>query len=236
MKSAVVWQKNYGSIKDWAEDDRPREKLLRKGKEVLSDAELIAILMGCGSKSESALDLARRILNKVGHNLNELSKLESDDLRTFHGIGEAKAVAIITALELGKRRRQSEVLQKRQILNSTDAYNVLQPLMEDLRHEEFWVIYLSNHNRIIQHKCMSKGGLTGTLADIRLIFREALTNHSTALILAHNHPSGNKNPSATDKSMTRKLRETGEVMDIKVLDHLIVTEQQYFSFADEGLM
>lgn len=223
-------------IKSWAEDDRPREKLLLKGKAALSDAELIAILLGSGSRSETAVDLAKRILLSVNANLNELGRLGVPELIKFKGIGEAKAISVITALELGKRRRMAEALQRKKVVSSAHAFEVLQPLIGDLPHEEFWVIYLSNSNKVLATRCISKGGMTGTMADTRMIFKEGLHLNATAMILAHNHPSGNLKPSHPDKTLTNKLIKAGELMDIKVMDHLIVTEHQYYSLADEGEM
>lgn len=228
------YQPTSKGIKSWAEDDRPREKLLLKGKSSLSDAELIAILLGSGSRDETAVDLAKRILQSVRGNLNELGRLGVPELTKFKGIGEAKAISVITALELGKRRRMSEALERKKIISSAQAFEVLQPVMGDLTHEEFWVVYLSPSNKVLATRCISKGGITGTMADSRMIFKEALQLNSTAMILAHNHPSGNLTPSQPDKSLTRKLVQAGDLMDIKVMDHLIVTEHQYYSFADEG--
>lgn len=221
-------------IKSWAEDDRPREKLLLKGRAALSDAELIAILIGSGSRNETAVDLSKKILASVNYNLNELGRLGVNDLTRFKGIGEAKAISIITALELGKRRRQSEALERRRVVGSAQAFEVLQPLIGDLPHEEFWVIFLSGSNKVIRTGCISSGGIAGTMADVRMIFKEALNTNAVAIVLAHNHPSGNVNPSHSDETLTKKMVKAGHVMDIKVLDHLIITEHQYYSFADEG--
>jgi len=230
------YQPSSKGIKSWAEDDRPREKLLLKGKVALSDAELIAILLGSGSRNETAVDLAKRILLSVNGNLNELGRLGVPELTKFKGIGEAKAISVITALEIGKRRRMSEALERKKIISSSQAFEVFQPLIGDLNHEEFWVAYLSSSNKVLATRCISKGGITGTMADTRMIFKEALHLNSTAMILAHNHPSGNLKPSQADKNLTRSLIKAGELMDIKVMDHLIITEHQYFSFADDGEM
>lgn len=232
----VDYQPSTKGIKSWAEDDRPREKLLLKGKAALSDAELIAILLGSGSRDETAVDLAKRILKSVKGNLNELGRLGVPQLTKFKGVGAAKALSIITALEIGKRRRMSEALQRKNITSSALAFELLQPLIGDLPYEEFWVVYLSSSNKLLATRCMSKGGITGTLADVRMIFKEALHLNATAMILAHNHPSGELKPSMPDKSLTSKLIKAGDMMDVKVMDHLIVTEHQYFSFADEGIM
>ncbi|MBK5209272.1 MAG: DNA repair protein RadC [Flavobacteriaceae bacterium] len=224
------------SIKSWAEDDRPREKLILKGKSALSDAELIAILIGSGSRNESAVDLSKRILNSIDNNLNKLGKLSVFDLQKFKGIGDAKAISIITALELGRRRRIEEALELPQITGSKAIFNMMQPLIGELQHEEFWIVYLNNSNKVLHKEQLSKGGLTGTLVDVRLVFKKAIELFSTAIILCHNHPSGKLQPSQADKSITNKLKLAGETLDIKVLDHLIITENAYFSFADENIM
>ena len=223
-------------IKSWAEDDRPREKLLLKGRASLSDAELIAILLGSGSRSETAVDLAKKVLVSVENNLNELGRLGVSELTRFKGIGEAKAISIITALELGKRRRQSEALERKKVNSSAMVFEMMQPVIGDLSHEEFWAVFLSASNKVISRRCISKGGITGTMADLRMIFREGVINNSTGVIICHNHPSGSCIPSHPDKILTRKIAEAGKVMDIKLLDHLIITEHQYFSFADEALL
>lgn len=227
---------NPGGIKSWAEDDRPREKLLLKGKAALSDAELIAILLGSGSRNETAVELAKRVLTSSGNNLSELGRLDVAALTKFKGIGQAKAISIITAMELGRRRRQSEALSRKKISGSAHAFELFQPLIGDLPHEEFYASYLSNSNKVLTVECISKGGITGTMADLRMIFRRAVNLNATGLIIAHNHPSGSINPSAPDKSLTQKIKEAGNLMDVKLLDHLIVTEHQYYSFADEGLL
>ncbi|WP_445725649.1 RadC family protein [Flavobacterium sp.] len=224
------------SIKAWAEDDRPREKLLLKGKSALSDAELIAILIGSGSRNESAVDLSKRILNSIENNLNTLGKLTVLDLQKFKGIGEVKAISIITALELGRRRRLEEAMEVPKITSSKSVFEIMQPLIGELQHEEFWIVYLNNSNKVLLKEQLSKGGLTGTLVDVRLVFKRALDLFATAIILCHNHPSGKLQPSVADKSITSKLKLAGETLDIKVLDHLIITENAYFSFADESIL
>ncbi|GLB48815.1 RadC family protein [Neptunitalea lumnitzerae] len=224
------------SIKNWSLDDRPREKLLQKGKDILSDAELIAILIGSGSRNESAVDLSKRLLHSVDFSLNELGKLTVQELTKFKGIGEAKAITIIAAAELGRRRKSEEVREKVKITSSKLAYHVFQPIIGELPHEEFWVAYLNNSNKVIATTQLSKGGITGTLVDVRLVFKQALTCGATSIILAHNHPSGTLQPSEMDKKLTTKICTAGNSLDIKVLDHLIVTEKTYFSFADEGLL
>lgn len=227
---------NKLSIKTWAEDDRPREKLLLKGKNNLSNAELIAILLGSGSRNESAVDLAKRILAFAGNDLTTLGKMNAKDLCRFKGMGEAKAISILAALELGARKQQATALERNQITDSNSLYAVLKPMMADLPHEEFWVIYLNKANKILVMESMSKGGVAGTVADVKIIFKKAIELLASSLILAHNHPSGNLMPSAADRELTRKMRETGKIMEIEVLDHLIVAETGYYSFADEGIL
>jgi DNA repair protein RadC len=229
-------QNQYFSIKSWNEDDRPREKLILKGRVALSDAELVAILIASGSRNESAVSLSKRILGSVENNLNELGKLNIKGLMSFKGIGEAKAVAIIAALELGRRRRAEEALEKLKINSSKSVFDLMQPNIGDLPHEEFWIIYLNNSNKVLQTSQLSKGGITGTLVDIRLALKNALQLGAVALILSHNHPSGTLKPSQADISLTKKLTKAGEILDIKVLDHVIITEKAYFSFADENLL
>ncbi|WP_299524295.1 DNA repair protein RadC [uncultured Lutibacter sp.] len=232
----MEYENTATSIKSWAEDDRPREKLLLKGKVALSDAELIAILIGSGSRNESAVALAKRILNSIENNLNNLSKLSVSDLQKFKGIGEAKAISIITALELGRRRRLEEALVLPKITSSKAVFEIMQPIIGELQHEEFWVIYLNNSNKVLYKKQLSKGGLTGTLVDVRMVYNKAIEIYATALILCHNHPSGKLQASQADKSITSKMKLAGETLDIKVLDHIIITENAYFSFADENLI
>ena len=224
------------SIKHWSDDDKPREKLVNKGKSVLSDAELIAILIGSGSRNESAVELSKRILASVNNNLNELGKLSIKQLMQFKGIGEAKAVTIAAALEVGRRRRGEDAVKITKISSSRDAFELLHSAMGELPHEEFWIVYLNNANSVLQLSQLSKGGLTGTLVDIRIVMKQALELGAVALILAHNHPSGTLKPSAADKQITQKLILGAEALDIKVLDHLIITQKDYFSFADEGVL
>ncbi|WP_304038785.1 RadC family protein [Mesonia mobilis] len=224
------------SIKNWAEGDRPREKLLQKGKMSLSDAELIAILIGSGSREESAVQLSKRILAASENKLNELGKFSVQQLTKFKGIGEAKAITIVAAMELGRRRRGEEAVRRKQITSADAVFEVMQPIIGDLGHEEFWILYLNNSNKILQKLQLSKGGMTGTLVDVRLAFKNALEVGATSVILAHNHPSGTLKPSEADKQLTRKLKLAGESLDIKVLDHLIVTQKSYFSFANEGIL
>jgi DNA repair protein RadC len=224
------------SIKYWSDDDKPREKLLQKGKSVLSDAELVAILIGSGSPQESAVELSKRILASVQNNLNELGKLTVKQLTKFKGIGEAKAIAIVAAMELGRRRREESPGKIIRIGSSKNAFDLLQPRMGELPHEEFWIVYLNNSNGVLHTAQLSKGGITGTLVDIRLVMKQALELGAVALLLAHNHPSGTLEPSPADKEITQKLKTAAEAMDIKILDHLIITAQSYFSFADENLL
>jgi len=224
------------SIKSWALDDRPREKLISKGKTALSNAELIAILIGSGNRNESAVGLSKRILQSVDNNINELAKLSAEQLMTFKGIGEAKAIAIITALELGKRRQLELALEKPKITSSKDVFSLMQPIIGDLAHEEFWVLFLNNSNKVLAKSQVSKGGLTATIVDVRLLFKRALELASVGMIVCHNHPSGKLQPSNSDIQLTKKIKEAGLTLDIKLLDHLIVTEKAYFSFADEGIL
>lgn len=228
-------ENSFFSIANWSEDDKPREKLMLKGKSALSDAELIAILIGSGSRNESAVDLSKRILASVDNNLNSLGKLSVSQLMHFKGIGEAKAISIIAALELGRRRRAEEAVKLIKITSSKMIFEIMQPIIGELPHEEFWILYLNNSNKVISKSQLSKGGITGTLVDVRLVFKTALEMGATALILCHNHPSGTLVPSDADKQITKKLKLAGDNLEIKVLDHLIVTENNYFSFVDEGI-
>ncbi|MDA9344248.1 DNA repair protein RadC [Algibacter sp.] len=224
------------SIKNWSQDDQPREKLLYKGKAALSDAELVAILIGSGNRQESAVDLCKRILANTNNNLSALGKLTIKQLMEYKGIGEAKAISIIAALELGRRRRGEEALEKKKITSSSSVFELMQPVIGELQHEEFWIIYVNNSNKVIQKNQLSKGGITGTLVDVRLVLKNALEVGATGLILAHNHPSGTLKPSEADKQITQKLKAAAQSLDIKVLDHLIITEKAYFSFADETIL
>jgi DNA repair protein RadC len=228
-------ENSFFPITNWSEDDKPREKLMLKGKSSLSDAELIAILIGSGSRNESAVGLSKRILASVDNNLNALGKLSITQLMNFKGIGEAKAISIISALELGRRRRAEDAVELIKISSSKMIFEIMQPIIGELPHEEFWIVYLNNSNKIISKSQLSKGGITGTLVDVRLVFKMALEMGATGLILCHNHPSGTLIPSDADKQITRKLKLAGESLEIKVLDHLIVTEANYFSFVDEGI-
>lgn len=224
------------SIKNWSQNDQPREKLRDKGKSFLSDAELVAILLGSGNREESAVALSQRILASVNNNLSVLGKQSLQQLMRFKGIGEAKAIAIAAAMELGRRRREEGALKKNKITSSLSVFEYMQPVIGELPHEEFWIIYLNNSNKVIQKYQLSKGGITGTLVDVRLVFKTALEVGAVSLILVHNHPSGTLKPSDADKNITQKLKVAALSLDIKVLDHIIITEKAYFSFADELIL
>lgn len=223
-------------IKDWSEDDKPREKLMYKGKQVLSDAELLAILIGSGNKNESALDVCQKILSQNNHQLSQLLRQSIHQLMQFKGIGTAKAITIVAALELAKRLQLSVTKEVTKITGSRDVYKLMHPIIGDLPHEEFWFLLLNNSNKIIYRLQLSKGGLTQTIVDIRMLFKTALEHLATSLILIHNHPSGQLNPSTADISITDKIKEAGKTIDIKLLDHVIITQEGYFSFADEGIL
>ncbi len=227
---------NRLNIKSWAEEDRPREKFATKGKNALSDAELIAILIGSGNREETAVELAKRILASVNSNLNSLGKLDLNSLMEFKGVGEAKAISIAAALELGRRRKLSDSEKKVKIQSSKDAFEQVQGFLSDLNHEEFWVMLLDRANQVIGIKNISKGGVSGTVADARLIFKPAIESLASAIILCHNHPSGNMTASRADIQLTKKMVEAGKNLDISVLDHLIIGNNVYYSLADEGMM
>ncbi len=224
------------NIKDWAIEDRPREKLLSQGERALSDAELIAILIGSGNTNETAVELSRRILSSVNNNLNDLGRKGIDYLTTFKGIGEAKAVAILAAIELGRRRKEAEVFNTKKITGSKDAADFFMPLLGDLNHEEFWIMLLDRGNKIKDHFMISQGGITGTVIDVRIILKRALDNGAVSMILCHNHPSGTMRASDADLKITEKIKQAAQVMDISLLDHIIVGQNSYYSFADEGLL
>jgi len=223
-------------IKSWAEDDRPREKLITKGRSVLSDAELIAILIGSGNRNESAVELSKKILASVDNNLNKLGQLSLNNLMKFHGIGEAKAVSIISALELGRRRKSLTENKAPKVESSQTAFEQLYPYLADLDHEQFYTILLNRANKVIDVIKVSQGGVSGTVADAKLIFRSAVEKLASGIILAHNHPSGNLKPSQADIALTRKIKEAGAMLDISVLDHIIIASNDYFSFSDQGMM
>jgi DNA repair protein RadC len=227
---------NKISIKAWAEEDRPREKLNAQGRRALSDAELIAILIGSGSRNESAVELSKRILHHYDNDLNKLGKVSVAELSKFKGIGEAKAISIIAALELGRRRSDTEVKIPDKVTASRDAYQILRRHLVDLNHEEFWILLLTRSCKVVAKELISKGGLSGTVADPKIIFSIALQHSASSIIMAHNHPSGNLKPSQMDLDLTKKIVGAGKVLDIGVLDHLIFTDDSYMSFADEGLM
>lgn len=230
-------EKDFLSIKSWAEEDRPREKLLLKGKAALSDAELIAILLRTGVKGTSALDLAKKILQKAANNLNELGKLSVSDIKKLEkGLGDTKAITIVAALELGRRRQASEIREKPVIKSSRDLFDYIYPDVADLRHEEFYAIYLNRANRVIAHKHISTGGVSGTVADVRIVMKHAVEMLASSVIAVHNHPSGNLKPSQQDIDLTKRLKEAGRVLEIQLLDHLIIGEKNYYSFADEGML
>jgi len=224
------------SIKDWAEDDQPREKLVKKGANVLSDAELIAILIRVGTKGETAVDLAKRILASVDNDLNELAKRGAKELMKFDGVKLAKAVTIVAALELGRRRQTTDIKQRPKIQSSSDAYHIIAPILMDLPHEEFWILLLNRANLVLDRIQLSQGGTSGTVVDAKMVFRAALEGQASGIILVHNHPSGSLRPSQHDIDLTKKLRDAGKTLDINVMDHLIVTDRGYYSFADEGMM
>lgn len=223
-------------ILSWAEEDRPREKLLLRGRSALTEAELIAILIGSGTRNKSAVELSKEILASVNNNLNELAKLSVQDLQKFEGIGEAKAITIVSALELGRRRKDSEPLKKDKITSSEDAYRIMQPYLLDQCIEQFWIILLNRANMVIRPELISEGGVSGTVADPKVIFKRALDKLASSIILVHNHPSGNLTPSQADLQLTRKLKEAGKNLDLPVLDHIIFTDHAYYSFADEGVL
>ncbi len=223
-------------ITDWAVEDRPREKLAIKGTSSLSDAELLAILISSGTRNKSAVDLGRELLSLVNNNLNSLGKLSIADLKNIRGIGQARAVIIAAALELGRRRKLAEIPAARQIKCSKDAAEIFQPVLGDLSHEEFWILYLNRSNKVIEKMKLSHGGISGTVTDVRLVMKRAVECLASGIIVCHNHPSGNTNPSESDNKITRKIREAGNLMDIQLLDHLIVTEKDYYSYADNGML
>jgi len=224
------------NLKQWAVEDRPREKMLANGARALSDAELIAILIGSGNAEETAVELSRRILHSVDNNLNDLGKKNSDYFIRFKGIGEAKALNIMAAMELGRRRKDQDNPDKAKITGSNDCAELFFPLLGDLDHEEFWILLLNRHNKVIDRFMASKGGITGTVIDVRSIMKIALDKLATSMILCHNHPSGNLSPSDADQQITQKLKKKKKIVDIQVLDHLIITQKKYYSFADEGML
>lgn len=223
-------------ISQWAEDDKPREKLIKNGKSVLSDSELIAILLRSGTREKSAVDLARFMLQKCDNDLITLSKLSVDEFIKIKGIGQAKALSIVAALELGRRRRQAEVLVKKLITSSRDAFELFYPYLADSIYEEFWVMFLNRANARLSIHSISEGGQSGTVVDPKKIFKLALEQNAASIVLCHNHPSGSLKPSDADIKLTKKLKEAGQMLDMPVLDHLIIGDEKYFSFADEGIL
>ena len=224
------------NIKEWAAEDRPREKLLQHGPRALSDAELIAILIGSGNLNETAVELSKRILAAANHNVNELGKKSIDFLKEFKGIGEAKAITIVAALELGKRRKEADVFNNNRISASKDAFDYFSPLISDLQHEEFWIMLLDRGNKILDTFRISQGGISGTVIDVRIILKPALEKQASSIILCHNHPSATLRPSDADRQITTKIRDAAKLMDITVIDHIIIAGNNYFSFADEGIL
>lgn len=233
MKS---FNKSSTSIKNWAADDRPREKLLAKGATVLSDSELLGILISSGNKEKSAVELAKEVLILGKNNLNELGKLSVNDLMKIKGIGEAKAVTLAAALELGRRRQASSSLSKTSIRSSNDIAEYLKATLKDYAYEIFAVVFLNRSNKINHFEIISKGGITGTVADPRIILKKALEQEATAIVLCHNHPSGSLKPSHADEELTLKIKEAAKYFDIRIMDHIIVSEDGYYSFADEGIL
>jgi DNA repair protein RadC len=223
-------------ITDWAVEDRPREKLIRKGISILSDAELIAILISSGTRKRSAVDLGRELLGMVNNNLNSLGKLSVQDLLKVKGIGPARAVTISAALELGRRRSLACVPDALQIKSSRDVAEIFQPLLSDIPHEEFWVLFLNRSNRVIDKMKLSQGGISGTVTDVRIVMKKAVEYLASGIIVCHNHPSGNLNPSESDTRITSKIKEAGNLLDVQLLDHLIISDRDYYSFADNGLI
>ncbi|HMO63536.1 MAG TPA: DNA repair protein RadC [Ferruginibacter sp.] len=230
------FKKPGSSIKNWAEDDRPREKLLLKGAAALSDSELLAILINNGHKEQSAVDLAKKVLQLSNHNLNELGKLSTTNLQQIKGIGEAKAITIAAALELGRRRQAATALEKKVLQSSHHIAEFLRAVLKDYNYEVFAVLFLNTANKVNHFEVLSRGGLTGTVADPRVILKKALEVNAVKIVLSHNHPSGSLRPSQADEALTKKIKTAAAFIDIEVVDHIIVSENGYYSFADEGLM
>lgn len=224
------------NIKNWSPEDRPREKLVMKGTHALSDAELVAILLGSGTTTMSAVELAKKILQVANNNLHDLAKLSVKELMKIKGIGEAKAITIIAALELGRRRKELDPEEKPKITGSKDAFEIVRGNLQDIPHEEFWIVLVNRANRVIRKHQISQGGVAGTVADPKMIFKVAIEELASGIILAHNHPSGNLTASQADVDLTKKMKEAGKLLEIQVLDHIIVAGQKYFSFADEGML
>jgi DNA repair protein RadC len=223
-------------ITDWAVEDRPREKLIRNGPSGLTDVELLAILISSGTKDKSAVDVGRELLCIVNNNLNSLGKLTISDLQKVQGIGSARAVTIAAALELGRRRKLAEIPDVMQIRSSRDVADIFQPLLADLVHEEFWILFLNRSNKVINRMKLSQGGISGTVTDVRMVMKKAIEYLASGIIVCHNHPSGNLNPSESDSKITQKIKEAGNLLDIQLLDHLIISDKDYYSFADNGVL
>ena len=223
------------TIREWSEDDRPREKMLRKGTSSLSDAELLAILIGSGNRDESAVELARRIMRECDDNINELARLTIADLcKKFKGIGEAKAITIRAALELGKRRKTSDFLERKQILSSRDLFELFEPLLIDLVHEEFWIVFMNGANKVLSTHKLTQGGIQQTIVDVPLLLKMSLERLAQSIAVAHNHPSGQNKPSSEDENITRRIKQGCDAIGIRLLDHIIVARGKYYSFADDG--
>lgn len=234
--NAIMNKYESGSVKSWAVEDRPREKVLANGIHHLSNAELLAILLGSGTRNISAVDLARTILARTGNSLHELGRQSADDLQKIRGVGPAKAICILAAMELGRRRAGLDQNERIPIKSSASVYKIFHPLLGDLEHEEFWLLMLNRANRVLGKFKVSQGGLSGTVIDTRIILKKALDNLASSIIVCHNHPSGNIQPSDADVKITEKLKKASEMLEIKLLDHVIIADKSYFSFADEGLI
>lgn len=234
LKFSQCMEENKLGIKSWAEEDRPREKMMGKGRHVLTEAELIAILIGSGSRDETAVELSKRILASVGNNLNDLGKLSIKELIKFKGIGEAKAISVMAAMELGRRRKETTEIKKEKITTSKDVFDIMNPVMLDLPHEEFWLLTLNRASLVIKKEMISRGGVAGTVVDTKIIFKAAIEHYASSIIICHNHPSGNLKPSEADIRITKTIRDAGKLMEIPLLDHLIITDTGFYSFADEG--
>jgi DNA repair protein RadC len=227
---------NKLSINKWAIEDRPREKMMMKGAEALSDAELLAILVGSGNQDESAVELMRRMLDSCGNDLNELARWDVHDFSSFKGLGPAKSLTLMAALEIGRRRAATPAKERRAVRCSKDIYDIFRTKLMDLPYEEFWVLLLNQSNKVIDKVRVSSGGIAGTYVDVRLVLREAILRHATQIAVVHNHPSGNNQPSSEDRSLTQRISKSGETMNIRLLDHVIICESCYYSFADEGTL
>ncbi len=230
-------ENKLNNIKSWSADDRPREKMLTKGRQSLSDSELLAIILGSGSPGESAVDLSKRILSDYHNNLNELGRISIRDLiKKYKGIGEAKAINILAALELGRRRQETDPVERDLIRSSKDAFHIMYPLIADLPHEEFWVLLCNRANKVIRKEFIGRGGINAVMVDVRIVLKAALDHMASGIILCHNHPSGTLKPSDVDIKLTQKMVEAARLFEIIIMDHLIIAENKYLSFADEGLL